>query len=401
MHRSWLYKLLARYRAEGEAGLEPARAGRGRSPTRIAGRCEDEIVALRKQLSDDGLDAGAVTIQYHLARRPRRRCRRCSTIWRVLKRRGFVIPQPHKRPKSSFIRFEAELPNECWQADVTHWTLADGTASRSLNIIDDHSRLCVASRALRSPSAADVVRHLRTGPPHTWGYPASVLTDNGAIFTAAPRRQGGHGDRAARPGHRLQALPALPPPDLRQGRALPPDAKKFLAKPDPAATKKQLQAPARPLRRLLQPSRPHRALGRRTPPRFRRPRSRPIPGPPLDPAGHFRVRHDNVDNTGSVTLRHEGRLHHIGIGRAYNGRRVVLLVAGLDVRIITDDGELIRQLTLDPTHDYQPMPNDADVYDVSRHLSPMSRDITRVEVEGFEPSSPGPSMGLLRAQPTD
>ena len=75
-----------------------------------------------------------------------------SSIWRILRARGFVTPQPHKRPKSSYTRFVAALPNETWQSDMTHWQLADGSPVEILNMIDDHSRLCVASRSL-SPCA--------------------------------------------------------------------------------------------------------------------------------------------------------------------------------------------------------------------------------------------------------
>jgi transposase len=130
VHRSWLYKILARHRAEGEAGLEPRSRRPHRSPTRIRHRFDDEIVALRKQLSEAGFDAGAQTIHAHLARRhdapPS-----TSTIWRVLNARGFVTPQPHKRPRSSYVRFAAELPNECWQMDVTHLELPASAPSSS------------------------------------------------------------------------------------------------------------------------------------------------------------------------------------------------------------------------------------------------------------------------------
>ena len=115
VHRSWLYKRLARYRAEGDAGLEPRSRRPVRSPTRIADAYEDAIVAIRKELVDAGHDAGAETIQVHL-RKLHDEVPSVSTIWRVLKARGFVTPQPHKRPKSPYVRFQAELPNECWQA---------------------------------------------------------------------------------------------------------------------------------------------------------------------------------------------------------------------------------------------------------------------------------------------
>ena len=109
-----------------------------------------------------------------------------ATIWRVLSRRGFVVPQPHKRPRSSVRRFAAELPNECWQADTTHWGLADFSAVEILNVVDDHSRLLVASVAFAPTRSADVVATFRSAAGE-FGCPASMLTDNGAIFTAEAR----------------------------------------------------------------------------------------------------------------------------------------------------------------------------------------------------------------------
>ena len=135
-------------------------------------------MTLRKELAEEGLDAGAETIHGHLSRRhgdvPSVR-----TIWRVLKARGFVIPQPQKRPRSSFIRFEADLPNERWQSDMTHGRLADDRVVEVVNLIDDHSRLCVASRVFVTVRSPDVVRNLHHRRAAR-GNPASVFTDNGA-----------------------------------------------------------------------------------------------------------------------------------------------------------------------------------------------------------------------------
>jgi transposase InsO family protein len=189
VHRSWLYKLLARYRMEGEAGLVPRSRRPHRSPTRVADRYEDQVVAIRKELIDAGFDAGAETIRCHLLER-RGEAPSTSTIWRILKARGFVTPQPHKRPKSSWIRFDAEFPNECWQADITHVRLAEGTELEILNILDDHSRVCVASQALVRARSVDVIRVLHKAA-ETWGYPASFLTDNGAVFTSTHRNGSG------------------------------------------------------------------------------------------------------------------------------------------------------------------------------------------------------------------
>src|SRR5580704_14637406 len=186
---SWLFKLLRRYRLEGPDGLEPRSRRPKTSPMRISDLYHDEIVRIRKELVDGGFDAGAETIHFHMAT-PGREVPSVSTIHRVLVARGFVTPEPHKRPKSSWTRFEAEFPNECWQADVTHVEVADGVVYEVLNVIDDHSRLCVASRVFVSTHSADVVRTLHAAAA-TWGYPQKFLTDNGAIFTAT--KQGGGG----------------------------------------------------------------------------------------------------------------------------------------------------------------------------------------------------------------
>jgi hypothetical protein len=97
------------------------------------------------------------------------------------------------------------------------------------------------------------------------------------------------------------------------------------------------------------------SVGRRTPDQAWHAHPRAIParqGIRIDE--QFRVRKDRVDTDGKLTLRHGSRLHHIGIGRAWAGTRVLMLAHELDIRIITEDSELTRQLTLDPTRDYQP-----------------------------------------------
>ena len=161
----------------------------------------------------------------------------------MLKARGFVTPQPHKRPKGSWRRFQAELPNECWQADVTHVGLADGSAIEVLNIIDDHSRLCVCSRAFVTTRSPDVVRALHRAA-QSWGYPAAWLTDNGAIFTAAAR---GNDLGAIEPellslGIRSKHSRPYHPQTCGKVERFHQTLKRYLAKQDPPDTKKQLQA---------------------------------------------------------------------------------------------------------------------------------------------------------------
>ena len=101
--------------------------------------------------------------------------------------------------------------------------------------------------------------------------------------------------------------------------------------------------------------RPHRSLGRRTPIEafYSREEARPT-GAKISIGPDVRVRKDRIDFDGKVTLRHGTSLHHIGVGRAHKGKRVTLLVKGLDVRVISQDGELLAHLTLDPSKNYQP-----------------------------------------------
>jgi transposase InsO family protein len=352
--RSWLYKLLARYRREGEAGLEARSRRPRRSPTRIADRHEEAIVALRKELTDAGFDAGAQTIQFHLSRR-QGVVPSVSTIWRVLKARGFVTPEPHKRPKSSYRRFCAELPNECWQADVTHVEMADGGFMEVLNVIDDHSRACVGSRAFVRTRSPDVVRTLHRSAA-IWGYPEAFLTDNGAIFTASFR--GGMGAMESELlalGIRSKHSRPYHPQTCGKVERFHQTLKRFLAKQDPPETKKQLQAQLDRFVVSYNACRPHRGIGRRTPLEVFDAREKAHPrGPKIDCSG-YRVRHDRIARNGNVTLRYRGRLHHIGVGAAYKSWRVILLVAGREVQILSLDGSPLRRLVLDPTKDYQPM----------------------------------------------
>jgi len=173
--RRWVQKLAARYEAEGEAAFEPRSRRPHSSPHQISQELEDQIVCLRKSLAGQGLDAGAATIAFHLAAR-HGRSPAVSTIWRVLTRRGFVTPQPRKRPRASYTRLQADQPNQRWQLDITHWPLADGSPAEILNIIDDHSRLLTASAARLTFKAADVVTVFRAAAA-AHGLPASMLSD--------------------------------------------------------------------------------------------------------------------------------------------------------------------------------------------------------------------------------
>lgn len=358
--RYWVQQLVNRYQREGPTAFQPRSRRPHSSPHAVDADTEDVIIRLRKQLSKQGLDAGAETIAAHLARQARAGGGRpttpaVSTIWRILSRRGFVRPQPQKRPRSSWRTFCADQPNERWQADLTHWQLADGTEISILNIIDDHSRLCLGSDARRSTTGPDVVASFRKAF-QTWGLPAKVLTDNGAVFTAKQRGDGrvalevelgvlGVKCDHSRPYH---------PQTCGKVERFHQTQKKWLAAQPPPTTIRALQAQLDRFAAYYNTVRPHRALGRRTPAQAYAARPKAIPTGIKIPA-HYRVRNDTIDSGGTVTLRHNSRLHHIGLGAAARGTRVTLLIDDLHIRVIgRDTGQLIRELILDPNRDYQP-----------------------------------------------
>jgi transposase InsO family protein len=279
-----------------------------------------------------------------------------ATIWRILSRRGFVIPQPHKRPRSSWHRFAADLPNELWQADITHWPLADFSDTEILNIVDDHSRLLTGSTARAVFKAGDIVADLHTAMARH-GRPERMLTDNGAVFTGLYRGRGWVAlEREPALGIALSHCRPYHPQTCGKVERFHQTLKKWLARQDPATTVTGLQAQLDAFAAYYNTYRPHRAIGRRTPAAAWNARPRAIPARQgIRVSEHFRVRRDRIDTDGKLTLRHNSRLHHIGIGRRWAGTKVLILARDLDLRIITqDNGELIRELTLDPSRDYQP-----------------------------------------------
>ena len=282
-----------------------------------------------------------------------------TTIHRYLRRAGVVTPQPQKRPRSSYVRFEADQPNEMWQADFTHYPLTTGTDSEILSWLDDHARYALSITAhVRVTGPIVVDTFLDAVSRH--GTPASTLTDNGMVFTT--RLAGGRGGRNAfeatlvrlgvtqknsRPNH---------PTTCGKVERFQQTLKAWLRAQPPAGHHRRAPSPPRRVRRALQPpATPPITAPPRSTRRGLHPRPKATPG---DRTGdtHYRVRHDRVDKTGRVTLRH-ARPPPPHRPRPEHARtRVVMLIADLDVRVIdAATGELLRHLTLDPNRDYQPL----------------------------------------------
>ena len=354
--QSWISRLIARYTLEGDAAFEPRSRRPHTSPIRLPQTTIDLIVALRTELTSKGLDAGPHTIAWHLHHHHRLDVS-VATISRHLHAAGLVQPSPHKRPKSSYIRFAAEQPNERWQADFTHWWLTRGNHAEILCWIDDHSRYAISVTAHMRITTPIVVDEF-TKATQRHGIPYSTLTDNGMVFTT--RLAGGRGGRNRFENelrrldvHQINSTPNHPTTCGKVER-FHQTLKRWLTHQPRATTLTELQTQLDAFIDEYNHRRPHRSLPHNaTPATIYNSRPKADPATRIDT--HNRVRTDRVDQAGSITLRHNGRLHHIGIGRIHHRTRVLILVQDSNITIINAaTGEVLRELTLDPTRDYQP-----------------------------------------------
>ena len=359
VHRSWVYRLKARYEAEGEVALEPRSRRPKGTPAATPPPTVALIVGLRRRLTGQGLDAGPDTIAWHLAHN-HQLVVSPATISRILTRAGLVTAQPRKRPRSSYIRFQADLPNETWQSDLTHYRLGTGVDTEILSWLDDHSRYALSVTAHGRVSGPIVLATFRAAVT-SHGIPASTLTDNGMVFTT--RLAGGRGGRNALEAElcRLHVIQKNSRPNhpgtCGKVERFQQTMKKWLrAQPGQPSTITDLQALLDLFTEQYNQRRPHRSLPHRaTPATLYDTMPKALPGPATDPETHERIRHDRIDKAGSVTIRHNSRLHHIGVSRTHAGTCVILLVQDLQIRVVNAiTGELLRELVLDPNRDYQP-----------------------------------------------
>jgi transposase len=274
--QSRLFELVARYKAEGQAAFEPRSRRPKTVPRTTPAEVVDLIVEYREKLTTIGLDAGPDTIAWHLEHHHGVTVSR-ATISRYLQAHGPVTPEPKKKPKSSYVRFAAAMPNETWQADFTHYRLTrpDGRRGADCEILtwlDDCSRFALSVTAHHRVTGTIVLATFRqTLAEH--GIPASTLTDNGMVFTTRlAQGKRGAGTRNAfetelRPQHRPEELHPGSSHHLRHGRTLPADPEEVAPRPTRAAHHdRRPPSPPRRIRRGVQ-----------------RPPATPLPGPPGHP----------------------------------------------------------------------------------------------------------------------
>ena len=349
--RQHLHRILRRYWDGGLEAVEPRSRRPRTSPHGTSDAVRERIIALRTELTAGGLDAGPVTIAWHLEREGLA-IPSTSTIRRILHAAGLVTPEPRKRPRSSWIRFEAAAPNEVWQSDFTHWRLVDGGEVEIISWLDDHARYLLGCTAVRRVSGDDVVATFTAaGDAHGW--PAATLTDNGAVYTS--RFTGGRNgfeyllaylgvrQKNGAPGH---------PQTQGKIERFQQTLKRWLGRQPAARTLGELGAQLDAFRIEYNERRPHRAVGRRTPGEAYRAMPRAMPSG-AGGRGHFRLRYDTADGKGAITLRRAGRLHHLNIGAAHARQRVLAIVDEHEVTVVAlDTGEILSTHRIEPDRRY-------------------------------------------------
>jgi transposase InsO family protein len=342
------YKWRARYLAEGLAGLEPRSRRPHTSPRALPVRVEDQIVLWRKQLEGEGLDHGPATIRWHLEQAGTDPLPSEATIWRVLTRRGFVTPSPKKRPQASLRRFEAAAPNELWQIDGTGWVLADGTAVTVINVIDDYSRLILASYAAPAETCQTAWKAFSLAVSR-YGPPLGCLSDNGLAFSG--RLRGFEVDFEVKlRQERIRPITSRPHHPQTTGKVerFNQTLKRWLKARPKADTLTQLQTQLDTFTDHYNRQRPHRGIGRQTPwTRFAAtPHCQLAPNPSPAPT---RQTQTVVSPTGTAQLHQ----WHIGLGTGHAGQPATVITDGTWACVFID-GQLVRHLQLDPTRRYQP-----------------------------------------------
>jgi transposase InsO family protein len=353
--RQTFYKWRRRFAASGIDGLQELSRRPGRRPGQTPPEVEDLVVRWRKQLTDTGADNGPDSIRYRLIREPvpsGARVPSRATIWRILVRRGMVVPQPQKRPHSALRRFSYARPNECWQSDWTAWRLSDGTPVALAGSLDDHSRYLTGLRAAAGDATTALVWQVMTAGITECGIPARSLTDNGRVYTG--KRYGHEATFEANLRHLgVHQMCSTPhhPQTCGKIERFWQTLKKWLAAQPAADTVEELNAQLDRFRRYYNHDRPHRALHGRTPAEAftatvkARPADRPLPTPVFCDQAPV---HPNGNVSAGPYL--------VNVGRRWAGHTVHVIRDGDHITIFSGT-KLVRTITADPTRRYQPAPH--------------------------------------------
>jgi transposase InsO family protein len=352
--RSWFYEVRARLKAAGVDGLR-RKASPVRSPAAVAVEVEEIAVRLRKELAEDGLDHGPISVRDNMVAlgiaAPSR-----ATLARIFTRRGLVVAQPQKRPRSSWRRFEAAQVHQRWQMDAFAWPLAGGEPAVVFQPLDDRSRIVASFAASGETSQAAVAAF--EAMVNDFQPPQELLTDNGTALnqsrrgqlTELTRRAHALGVRTStgRPGH---------PQTQGKDERVHATTQKWLAARTRATTLAELQTQLDAFDGYYNFRRGHQALGvDPTTGRLRTPAqilaAGPTAEPPLPPQPEPQVtttpRHQIESRTALVRAGGKVNVAHkiIQVGAEQIGQTLHVVINGPTLLVLDQQGELLRAVHL-------------------------------------------------------
>ena len=354
--RSWFHELRARAAADAELGVLAQSRRPKRSPSATSALVEDLAVRGRKELLEDGWDAGPISVQQWIRGQgvdpPSR-----ATLARIFTRRGLVTPQPQKRPRSSWRRFQFELVHECWQLDATETRLADGARAVVFQLIDDRSRYALASVVSDGETGEAAVAVVRQAiSAHR--PPLLLLSDNGMALNSSRR------GRATALETMLRELGVRPicsspyhPQTCGKNERIHATLKRWLRARPTATTLTELQSLVAAFDEHYNHRRGHQALAGRTPADILTNASHAsLPIPPEHPAPaprrpSRRLVEAKVAANGNVGIA--GKL--IQIGADHRRHTVIGAIDANTIRVYDQHGELIREITAIAGQRYYPL----------------------------------------------
>lgn len=347
------YKYVKRFRARGVDGFFPESRRPLNSPTRVAAEVADALVRVRKEQRDTGWDYGATGVLLELRNHPdtwpdHLPVPSRSTLNRVFAERGLLDIVPQRRPKRRTRRFARTQVNALWQFDGFDTPLADGTTACVLHITDDCSRVDLALRAAVSENGADVISTF-TLAVSRYGIPAQQLTDNGTAFSG--RRRGWISEfEQYLTDLGVQAITSSvshPGTCGKNERAHQRVEKWLAARPIPEDLP-ALQALLDTYREAFN-NRCNAVLG------GLRPNERfdlgPVAGPDPDLEPVTTLTRHTVAANGSISLNG----YFIGLGKSYKAAPATAFRNGDHITVFVNN-TFARELTLDRTRRYQPIP---------------------------------------------
>jgi transposase InsO family protein len=356
LSRETFYQIRRRAKAEGQAAVLEPRSRRPRtSPARIGEDAKSQALKVRAALESSGLDCGPISVFDKMKALGMEPVPSAASLARVFRQAGVARLEPKKKPRAAYRRFVYPEPNSCWQLDATEYVLTRGRKCVIFQLIDDHSRLAVASHVAWSETAEAALVTVMKGIA-ACGVPQRFLSDNGVALN--PSRRGYEGQLVVYlKSLGVEPITGKPHKPTTQGKneRFHQTLFRWLDKQPLAASLEELQAQVDAFDRIYNTERPHQGLpGRATPqqawdatPPADPPRPKPAAAPITAPAPKPRPAGRGLDGARATKVRNDGTVRvrriEFRLGSSHAGQTVYVQASEDTVEFFDQDGESIAR----------------------------------------------------------